>query len=400
MKPFRSFLATALLICLTTNTNAAKQAPAIWNIQHLQNVKTGIKENKPVYRDSYKMLVKNANAELTKPNPTVMDKPKAAISGDKHDYISLARYFWPNPATRDSMPYISRDGESNPELNLYDRNRLGNMCNSVCNLSLAYYFTGDKAYSKKAVSILRTWFLDPKTKVNPNLKYSQVARGHDGDNGRPSGLIDTYSYIGLLDAITLLDLSDQIPQQDLTEIKAWFRELTKWMQTAENGIKDDQATNNHSIAYDVQVAMFARFAGNEDVARKVINAFPERRLAAQIKPDGSQPRELTRTIAFHYSVYNIAHMMDMCDLASNMGIKLYDSSNGAIDRAIGWLMPYIDKPKTFPYKQINDWKTVEKSFLQQIYRASVYSKDKRYVPLYNQFKAAPEDCVFTLLFVK
>src|SRR5690348_13803992 len=44
---------------------------------------------------------------------SVMQKSSAPPSGDKHDYMSLAPYFWPNPNTADHLPYIRRDGERN-----------------------------------------------------------------------------------------------------------------------------------------------------------------------------------------------------------------------------------------------------------------------------------------------
>ncbi len=46
---------------------------------------------------------------------SVMDKKDTPPSGDKHDYMSLAPYWWPNPATKDGLPYIRHDGETNPE---------------------------------------------------------------------------------------------------------------------------------------------------------------------------------------------------------------------------------------------------------------------------------------------
>src|SRR5689334_16375092 len=47
---------------------------------------------------------------------SVIDKAAVPPSGDKHDYISLSRYWWPNPNTPDGLPYIHRDGEVNPEI--------------------------------------------------------------------------------------------------------------------------------------------------------------------------------------------------------------------------------------------------------------------------------------------
>ena len=46
---------------------------------------------------------------------SVTDKTLSPPSGNKHDYMSLAPYWWPNPNTANGLPYIRRDGVVNPE---------------------------------------------------------------------------------------------------------------------------------------------------------------------------------------------------------------------------------------------------------------------------------------------
>jgi hypothetical protein len=59
-------------------------------------------------------VVKAARAEADKAMKTgpfsVMQKSIMPPSGDKHDYMSWAPYFWPNPDTPNHLPYIRRDG--------------------------------------------------------------------------------------------------------------------------------------------------------------------------------------------------------------------------------------------------------------------------------------------------
>ncbi len=50
---------------------------------------------------------------LRAPIVTVVDKPQASPSGDAHDYVSYARYYWPDPTKPDGLPYINHDGHHN-----------------------------------------------------------------------------------------------------------------------------------------------------------------------------------------------------------------------------------------------------------------------------------------------
>ena len=51
-----------------------------------------------------------ADEALESESLSVMMKKKTPASGDKHDYMSLARYYWPDPSKPDGLPYISVTG--------------------------------------------------------------------------------------------------------------------------------------------------------------------------------------------------------------------------------------------------------------------------------------------------
>jgi hypothetical protein len=46
---------------------------------------------------------------------SVVEKTTLPPSGDRHDYLSLAPYAWPDPRRPSGLPYLIRDGEINPE---------------------------------------------------------------------------------------------------------------------------------------------------------------------------------------------------------------------------------------------------------------------------------------------
>lgn len=105
---------------------------------------------------------------------------------------------------------MSRDGESNPELNKLDRNRLGATASRVTTLALAWYFSGEEKYAQKATELIRVWFFDKDTRMNPNLEYAQMIPGHNGGKGRCYGVLDSYSFVEMLDAVKLLEQSKSL----------------------------------------------------------------------------------------------------------------------------------------------------------------------------------------------
>ena len=92
-------------------------------------------------------LEQDAGKALTMKPASVMDKSVAPPSGDKHDYMSQAPYWWPDPAKPDGRPYIRRDGEHNPEIyRITDHDNLGRLASAVGALGLAFYLTDREQY--------------------------------------------------------------------------------------------------------------------------------------------------------------------------------------------------------------------------------------------------------------
>ena len=152
----------------------------------------------------YKKLIRTADLILKSTNPTVIDKTINPPTGNKHDYLSISRYWWPDPEKKDGLPWIRYDGKTNPDTqtDAVDRKRLGFMGKSVRNLSLAYYFTNDEKYAKKAISMIDTWFINPETLMNPHLEFAQSVPGNP--KKRTSGILDGRSIVMFVpDAIHL-----------------------------------------------------------------------------------------------------------------------------------------------------------------------------------------------------
>ncbi|MEI6751814.1 MAG: alginate lyase family protein [Paludibacter sp.] len=360
-------------------SNSAQSQTRVWNIEKLNQAKS-------LTSEAAKFILRAADKAMSTDILTIMDKETIPPSGDKHDYISAGRYWWPDPKNPGG-PYIRKDGVVNHEIDKFDRGILGSMAKSVKELAVAYYLTSDENYAAKAVQNLKVWFLNPTSKMNPNMNFGQTISGRNEGKGRGEGIIDTYCLVEMLEGVELLKKSKFYTHAVSEGLTNWFSDYLNWMMTTEIGNEEFTAKNNHGTAFDVQATRYALFVGKEDIARKFIAEFPERRLFAQIEPDGSQPLELARTTALGYSTFNLTHILDMCCIAKSMNVDLFNtkSQDGrSISKAIDFLTQFVGKPQShFPYKQIKEWDIVQKKLCWQLYRADKFLTKPIYVKFYR-----------------
>lgn len=306
----------------------------------------------PAVGAAYRDLIARADRMLAAKPASVMDKRSIPVSGDRHDYVSLARYWWPNPANPKGA-YVRRDGDTNPDIesDRFDRSALSRMAREADTLALAYYYSGDRKYAEGAARVIRTWFLDPATRMNPNMNYAQAVPGVS--NGRPEGVLDGASFIGVIDAAGLIGPSGTLTPGETEALEDWFARYVDWMLKSANGKEEDKASNNHGLWYDAQVARFALFARKPEIANKIALAFPKTRIAKQIDASGALPAELTRTRSFHYSLYALAAAYTLADSAACLGIDLYraEEKGRSLRGATDYVAGYRGRAADWPYKE-------------------------------------------------
>lgn len=323
-------------------------------------------------------LRKDADTALLQKSLSVVDKSISPPSGDKHDYMSLAPYWWPDPNKPNGLPYIRRDGETNSEIKqVPDHKNMDRVISAAHTLALAYYFFGEETYGAHATELLRTWFLNPETRMNPNLEFAQAVRGVN--TGRGTGLIETRDIYRLVDAVGLLRGAKSWTAPDQKGMEEWCARFLDWMTHSQNGKDEAAAKNNHGSYYDVQVVSLALFTGKTEIARSVLQTVGEKRIAMQIEPDGRQPLELERTKALGYSTMNLAGLFELALLGGNVGVDLWNfrtADGRSIRKALDYLVPYVTGQQKWPYQQIIEFKTAEISSLLAV--AAVKYKDRRY----------------------
>jgi len=324
----------------------------------------------PTLRASLDDLLAQAKPELTQGPWTVMDKTQVPPSGDKHDYMSLAPYYWPTqpqtPANPWGCPYVNKDGQVSPiSRSITDKPEWIQAYNAIYQLSLAWYYTGDPSYAQRAELDIRNWFLNAATRMNPNLNFAQGIPCQV--DGRGIGIIDFgYSFTEVLDAVSLLN--DGAPgwkSGDSAGMKSWAGQFLTWLQTSSNGVSEAAEKNNHGSFYDMLNAATALFAGQKSLAKSIVQQTETKRIATQIQADGEQPLELTRTRSWHYFNFNLVALTRLADIGQHVGVNLWKYTapdGGNLFAAVNYLIPAATQGQsvwTFPEIDFHQFAAVD-----------------------------------------
>ncbi|MBU1101872.1 MAG: alginate lyase family protein [Bacteroidetes bacterium] len=373
--------------CYQSTFKSYYPSTIFWDSDSLLVIKEKIHENDVRYVSAYDNIIQKANSALEVGPFSVTTKENMPPSGDKHDYMSLAPYWWPDTTKKDGLPYIRRDGLRNPEYDGYDVKDFVKLKAAVKSLGLAYYFSDNEAYAEHAAKLLRVWFLDPWTKMNPNLEYAQAVKGIE--EGRNFGIIETVDIGIIADISEMLTHSPSWSQNDYNELKKWFREYLIWLQNSKKGQQERDWHNNHGTWYDVQVTYLALTIGEEELAKKTLLSVPEKRITAHIKSDGSQPYELERTKSYDYSVYNLKAMMMLARLGEFVDVDLwnYKSESGAnIKSAFDFLLPFVEDSSGWKYEMISPWEKPRSQMYSMLKLMSSKYANKNYLEVEERLK--------------
>ncbi|HEX7723211.1 MAG TPA: alginate lyase family protein [Pyrinomonadaceae bacterium] len=384
------FTLGCVLACLSSSASlatgqqpdrrGADQSPQVFllDAKRLQNTRRAINQGDKDIAAAWAKLQRDAQKALGEGPFSIISKTVTPPSGDKHDYMTQAPYFWPDPKSPNGLPYIRRDGERNPEINkITDHQSLDKIEAGVETLALAYYFKGDEAYATKAVQLLRAFFLDPATRMNPNLEYAQFIPGVN--TGRGIGLIETRGLTHIVDAIGLLAGSKALSGEDERRLRDWYGRFLQWMLDSKNGREEAAAKNNHGTYYDLQVVSYALFVGRKDLARQVLEQAREKRIATQIEPDGRQPLELARTKAWSYSNGNLDGLTELAMLGERVGVDLWNfqtHDGRGIRKALDFLIPIAVATQKWQYQELGGVKP--ESLFPLMRRAAEIYRDKQY----------------------
>lgn len=318
---------------------------------HRQALKEKLSQGNGSFAFIRAALLFEAENRFKHPLYSVTFTPSKAASGDPHDYYSEAPYWWPDPQNPDG-PFIRRDGEIYPGRFCRHTDDMSAMADDVYLLSAAGYLLDRPDCTARANALLKTWFLDADTKMNPNLNCAQAI--YKVTKGRGIGIIDTTRLILVVAAMDYFALSPEYAET-VKGLQAWFADYFTWLDTSKNGIDERDYFNNHANWWNTQAAAFSAFCGDSATVKRCAARLLEKILPEQTGADGSFTDELTRTNSFTYSLYNLDACAVTAEVARGYGMDLWNTplaDGRGIRKSLDYLYPFYKNPFLWERKQI------------------------------------------------
>ncbi|HEX5282568.1 MAG TPA: alginate lyase family protein [Bryocella sp.] len=395
MRQLISFAIALALTAVSVALHAQQPRVFLLDAKLLTEVKA-LPATDPAKQNILSLATADADRALHEGPFAVTSKEVIPPSGDKHDYMSQAPYFWPDPSKPDGKPYLRKDGQRNPEIRkITDHDAFGQLGEASRALALGYYFTGKQEYADRVALLIRTWFLDPSTRMNPNLEFGQGIPGIN--TGRGIGIIESRSLTQVVDAVGLIAKSPSWSSADQHELERWYSQYLHWMRSSQKGQDEDSAKNNHGTWYDLQLTDYALFLGDRDLARSIVERARTKRIQLQIEPDGREPLELARTRAFGYSEGNLDGLMQLATLGRQIGVDLWNfhtSDGRSMLAALNYLLPFALGQKPWLYQQITGFQG--DMLLHCTERAALATQDELYIAAALQLGGNRNDLDFAL----
>ncbi|KAI1792432.1 chondroitin AC/alginate lyase [Ganoderma leucocontextum] len=284
--------------------------------------------------------------ELAATGPwSVTNKTFAPPTGNRHDYMSWAPYWWPDCSSVGNTteltpqqiwvtcPYVVKDGQFNPDGRMVnDVGEFDDMANAVLYNSLAWALNGSSVYAARVTKYISTWFLDDATYMTPNLNYAQMERGPNGQNGTHTGLLDLKCMAKIVSGVLILrgGKAPEWTSEVDTGFVNWTKEYIPWLTSASIALEEKAAANNHGTFYYNQLTALQILVGDTAGAKQTVEEYFTTQYLWQIAVNGDQPLETARTRPYHYRAYNLAAMITNAKLGQYVGYSAWNltTSNG------------------------------------------------------------------------
>jgi len=127
---------------------------------------------------------------------------------------------------------------------------------NVTKLALGYYMSGKAKYAEEAAEMVKSLYLDPKTRIEPTkCLRSPGKKGHGATLG---------SLWYFLDAVRILEYANFLNEKDQSELRTWFSSCFEWLENSEDGLKAATAKDHMGLYSDIQAVALAAYTDKAD----------------------------------------------------------------------------------------------------------------------------------------
>ena len=191
---------------------------------------------------------------LNEPVLTLVDFPSERSSGNKNEFYSEGRTWWPNPDNPDAA-YIIREGFTNPDAFRKHAALLERAGEIIPGLTAAYLITNKDMYAEEATKHLKAWFIDPLTRMEPHMKYAQAIPNRR--TGRDVGIYEALPLVEILRSIPHLEKF--LTDEEIKSLRSWFEDYSDFLVDDPAGMSIRARKDTYGSAYLLQMCSIAAY---------------------------------------------------------------------------------------------------------------------------------------------
>ena len=303
----------------------------------IASIKGLIAANQQPWKGGYDKLIVDANKWLAQAPLSVTYQGSTS-----HTFIDQNPYDWSNNMQNSPCGNWYCDGQKNPLADNADAQVLDTFRRAVIDLTMAYTFSGNRAYADKAIGLINTWCLNPATKMNPTIPPGT------GGNTPQAAFVTFIHFPSVFYGASLIWNYDGWKAADRAAFASWSATLLV------AGKSSGPYWNNWEAWRELFLATGGALLDDASLLTYTFNTWKSK-LAGWVGADGSMTHEITRTKSLFYSMYALEPILLVAEIAQRRGTDLYNYSvNGRkLEMALDYIHSYVINPSTWPYQQIS-----------------------------------------------
>ncbi|KAJ7169688.1 chondroitin AC/alginate lyase [Mycena filopes] len=231
-------------------------------------------------------------------------------------------------ATWTTCPYAVHDGKVNPDVRTLNGPSAINGVSQSCILNAMAIPMSDtpSSFCESVVKSITTFFLNPATRMSPNMKFGQVVRGPDTyEEGTFTGILDLRGIVYVVNAMRIMHATGNPcwTIQKAADMASWMGNYSNWLTTSSLGNSTESKANNHATFFYAQLAVTRLAMGDEAEALHAVQKYFSGQFLDQIACNGEQPFESVRTRPFHYRCFNLEAMVTLAKIGDELGLNCW-----------------------------------------------------------------------------